>query len=522
MTSVYRISDYLEIELSQKGFGAGVDEFLVGICCANLGGQEVQTGNVAGKKYTRSQRLVELQVNINHWEYTRLDPDSEELVEVLKRGVMATRDEVKAMRIKDFDVDAFYRQIEELIDERGWIKNPEKYRHPPREDPDVHAPTNRPEILMPEEAFWDLIHGSIEADTGGVEGQIAFLVRRLSEMTEEDMVGFEATLWELMKQSYHFNVIAVAIAIDGPARPLEADIRFRCRLILYGQDVFYAVLEDPNSFARILDNSGASDSLLSVADRAFARKFGRNTGRKTPSEVADARIHYDPDTPYHIYGEGWIDRQDFNRRYAPLLARYRKRSAPKTRTTADAAAQGRSPIPPSLMMPEDDFWDLVRKSIETEDASPDAQVARLEDRLATRSEKEIVGFELTLRELIRRSTHYNVLALLMTIEGMVTDDSLLYFQCRLVLYGRDVFYKVIDDPNKLAERLDNATEAEDLLSVADNAFLRQSGEDTDKELPRDVASAYCDYDLGGPMLGKPWTERGFAKRYAALLKLYRQ
>lgn len=375
--------------------------------------------------------------------------------------------------------------------------------------------------LMPEADFWDLIHRSISGAAGEVENQVASLEVLLSTRSEGDMVGFEATLWEMMKKAHNYNAMAILIAIQGPVSSEKQHIRFRCRLILYGRDVFYDAIGDPNRLTRILDNRGASERLLSVADSAFLRRFGQNTDRRLPSEVASARIDYDGDSSFPLQGMGWGDRSHFSRRYAPLLLRYKKARAAKKRGSPESALPEEGPIPPELMMPEEHFWSLVRASIQSANGDIEEQAAYLEQRIAAKDEKEIVGFELTLRDLLRRSYHYNVMALLKAIDGLVSDDALLYFQCRLILYGRDVFYAAIEDPNKLTERLDGGGgEGEGLLLVADNALQRKVGQASNKMLPRDVGVTYYDYDLGGQMLGKPWTERTFAKRYAALLKLY--
>ncbi len=165
---------------------------------------------------------------------------------------------------------------------------------------------------------------------------------------------------------------------------------------------------------------------------------------------------------------------------------------------------------------------MISESAAGSNGSIEEQIACLEERLAARSEKEIVGFELTLREFIRKSYHYHAMALLKVIDGSITDDTLLYFRCRLILYGRDVFYAAIENPNNLTQRLNNDGAAELLLGVADKAFLGKFGQNTDGDLPRDIGATYVDYNTDScSLLGRPWTDRDFAKRYAALLRLYK-
>jgi hypothetical protein len=176
-----------------------------------------------------------------------------------------------------------------------------------------------------------------------------------------------------------------------------------------------------------------------------------------------------------------------------------------------------------MTLAERNFWDLIQESIKASDGTIEGQLGYLEVSLAARTEEEIIAFEFTLRDVLRQSYHYNVMALLKVIDGWITDDTLLYFECRLILYGPDTFYAVIENPNNLTERLDSGQgEAEWLLSLADRAFMDKFGEDTDKTLPRDAAIDHNNYDFGYPMLGEPWNSEDFEEHYGPLLKLYEE
>ncbi len=126
-SEVPKISDYLDIELSQREYGEGIAKVIMGVACTAW--SDGPTGKVGQEKYTRSKRLLELVFGLSHREV--MSSDSEQLVEILKRGLLATYGEVEGLGIKDFDVEAFYRDVGALLDERGWIKNPEKYKKPP-------------------------------------------------------------------------------------------------------------------------------------------------------------------------------------------------------------------------------------------------------------------------------------------------------------------------------------------------------------------------------------------------------
>jgi len=149
------------------------------------------------------------------------------------------------------------------------------------------------------------------------------------------------------------------------------------------------------------------------------------------------------------------------------------------------------------------------------------QVEIITDRLSKREEKEIIGFECTLRELLMRAYHYNVMAVQKIVEGSVTDDTFLYFRCKLMLYGRITFENAIGNPNFIFERIDSKFSGEPLLMVADTAFKMKFGEESGKVLPRDYASEIIDYDFGEyDVQGKDWGEEDIPKRYSKLWKAY--
>jgi len=137
--------------------------------------------------------------------------------------------------------------------------------------------------------------------------------------------------------------------------------------------------------------------------------------------------------------------------------------------------------------------------------------------LSAMSEDQIIGFELTLRDLLQRANHFNVMAACKICEGFVSDDNYLYFRAGLVSFGREVYYAAIENPDACAEVLVRNTEGECLLYVADSAFIKKFGEDTDKSLPRDFASEYFDYDLEmEEPAGEDWTAEELPQRYPRL------
>lgn len=318
---VNKISDYLEIELMNRNYGRGLTKAIFGIGCSGPlsdAWRNIETGTVSQLKYTKSKKMLELTVSLNYNEVKIASND--ELIEILKRGISKSQEKVKPLKIKDFNLDAFYKDLEVLLDDREWLKHPEKYEKPffvfkpEREQEEIPK-----ELKMALDDFWDLIQESIAESQGNVENQIVFMIDRLSAKSEEEIIGFELTLRELIKRGYDYNVVGLLKVIDGTVTD-DSLLCFRCRLILYGKEAFYAVLRNPNALVRMYSADSQSELLLNVADHAFINKFGENTDRERPGDVANKYIDYNTNN-YPMMGIPWKEK-DFIKRYATLLKLY--------------------------------------------------------------------------------------------------------------------------------------------------------------------------------------------------------
>jgi hypothetical protein len=177
-------------------------------------------------------------------------------------------------------------------------------------------------------------------------------------------------------------------------------------------------------------------------------------------------------------------------------------------------------LPKESKMKEMIFWEIIEQSKE-ERRDFEHQAEILIDKLSQLSEKEITGFEFAFREMLAKSCHYNILAAARIIESYVNDDNLLYFRCRLLAEGKDFYYKAIEDPDYIADNLFKDTDGELMLSVADKAFIKKFGENTEKELPREAALSYYNYDEGEEIFGEEWDEEALPKKYPKLWERYR-
>jgi len=174
-------------------------------------------------------------------------------------------------------------------------------------------------------------------------------------------------------------------------------------------------------------------------------------------------------------------------------------------------------------MKEGEFWNVIKDSIKTSRGDINLQTDCLINILARLREEDIIGFEITLRSMIKKANHVNVLALNKIVEGTVTDDSFLYFRAKLILLGKANFYQAIKDPNQLDIIINSDQLGEELLSVADKAFTNKLGTNYHGELPRDIIWNLISYDdLSEDPKGIMWQETEFKGKYANVLALYPQ
>jgi len=169
-----------------------------------------------------------------------------------------------------------------------------------------------------------------------------------------------------------------------------------------------------------------------------------------------------------------------------------------------------------MKMDKQEFWRLINDSREKSEGDQELQEQLLIDGLKAHTPDQIVEFESILREYLIEADDFKIIAAQKIIEGSVSDDSYLYFRCWLIVQGDTVFLNALDDPDTLADvieelysEFDEVLEFEELLYVATTAFEQRTGreEDEDDTFPRAVASTRgLEYDFNVVTKGKDWTE----------------
>ncbi|MGW1106233.1 DUF4240 domain-containing protein [Streptomyces sp. NPDC002540] len=133
-----------------------------------------------------------------------------------------------------------------------------------------------------------------------------------------------------------------------------------------------------------------------------------------------------------------------------------------------------------------DFWNLIdaARARVTDPADAEAVAERACELLAARPVEEIVAAQQLFWDLMATSYRAPLWAAAYTINGGCSDDGFDYFRGWLIAQGRDVFERVVADPDTLAElpviRAAAAEreemECESMLAVAWRAHRAATGE----------------------------------------------
>ncbi len=135
---------------------------------------------------------------------------------------------------------------------------------------------------MDVDRFWQLIEESRQ-EAGDCEEQARILSNRLELLTPEEIVSFETYLDARMRESYRWDIWAVAYIINGGCSDDGFDY-FRGWLIAQGRDFFELVLQTPERAGEGVpagaehDYDHECESMLYIAHEAYERR----TGQKMP------------------------------------------------------------------------------------------------------------------------------------------------------------------------------------------------------------------------------------------------
>ena len=198
----------------------------------------------------------------------------------------------------------------------GYGLGSQRERSSPKAAAPAAAPAAQPAASAEPQAasFWQLNAEAREAAGTDTARQSELLEERLSELSGEQILGFEHARREMDRRAYTWDLWGAAYVIeDGCSDDCFRD--FRAYLISLGPESYEAALRDPDSLADVVEDAEEGD--WENADDVAPDAYETATGRDFPEDGSD--LSGDPS------GEPWDDEdQDaLVQRYPRLAERFR-------------------------------------------------------------------------------------------------------------------------------------------------------------------------------------------------------
>jgi hypothetical protein len=149
-------------------------------------------------------------------------------------------------------------------------------------------------LKLTEENFWCIIEESKSNSPKDFNSQMEYLTRKLSKLSNEEIIGFEKRLREKMIELWNYNVKSLYQIILGNYFSTDGFIYFRLWIISNGKDFFYKSINDTDNLSEKISKSydGDGEALLIVADNAFKIKNGNEKIEKLPRDLS-LEVDYD-------------------------------------------------------------------------------------------------------------------------------------------------------------------------------------------------------------------------------------
>jgi hypothetical protein len=158
----------------------------------------------------------------------------------------------------------------------------------------------------------------------------------------------------------------------------------------------------------------------------------------------------------------------------------------------------------SVAVDNQGLWELIEaaRGQVRDSADAEAVAARAATLLSARPSGEIVSADEVLRGLMTDSYRHPLWAAAYLVNGGCSDDGFDYFRGWLIMQGREVYERVVADPDALADLAAirgkapsrRPVECEDTLYIASRAYRATTGE----ELPGRV------FGIAHPELDPEW------------------
>ncbi|WP_307128995.1 DUF4240 domain-containing protein [Streptomyces sp. B1I3] len=131
-------------------------------------------------------------------------------------------------------------------------------------------------------------------------------------------------------------------------------------------------------------------------------------------------------------------------------------------------------------MDETEFWEIVDSTREAADGDPEDHADLLVERLVRLDPDSVLDFARHFEARYNRAYRWDLWGAAAVLLGRAGDDAFDYFRCWLIGQGREVFEGAVQDPDGLADLLDDFDEeldgdGEELGYAADEAYEQLTG-----------------------------------------------
>ena len=141
----------------------------------------------------------------------------------------------------------------------------------------------------------------------------------------------------------------------------------------------------------------------------------------------------------------------------------------------------------SEMLDEELYWRLIDNSLENS-SNQEEQAGSLIDEIEKLSHKEMIGFRLRTDRFLHDTYGSEMWCVAYIVNGGCSDHGFEYFRHWLISRGKEAYYTVKENPDRLAEIVNPGVELYDFEAfrfVADDAFERKTGKDLDDFIDHD-------------------------------------
>lgn len=116
------LSDKAEEFFKTKDYGPGLDTLLIGMICV---APEFDFFFKIRKKYSKSKKSLEYDIKLDHERFKKAD--NKEIYEIVRREVLNSTDIVEELKVIDFDLEKFRKDLALFFEENVGLGEVEEF-----------------------------------------------------------------------------------------------------------------------------------------------------------------------------------------------------------------------------------------------------------------------------------------------------------------------------------------------------------------------------------------------------------